>query len=98
MKKEIRIWICDRCKAERQGETYPTTQKDNWGKLKIDQTSGFDSSGCAWAPRIREPLLLCGKCIDDVVSVINTCPGLELAPGCHTGCTGTGGDCPICGK
>jgi hypothetical protein len=38
--------------------------------LKIDQDAGFDSQGCAWAPRMREPLLLCGACIDLVVALL----------------------------
>ena len=26
------------------------------------------------------------------------CPGIEIEPGVFSGCTGTGGDCPTCGK
>lgn len=26
------------------------------------------------------------------------CPGLEIEQGVFSGCTGTGGDCPTCGK
>jgi len=26
------------------------------------------------------------------------CRGIEIEPGVYSGCTGTGGDCPICGK
>ena len=25
------------------------------------------------------------------------CPGIELGDGNYSGCTGTGGDCPVCG-
>ena len=90
--------ICDRCKAEREGENYPQTANDNWGKLKIDQNSGFDYRGAAWAPRMRTPLLLCGACIEEIIKTINTCPGFEIEPGVHSGCKGTGRDCPVCGK
>jgi hypothetical protein len=99
MKKERDpIWICDRCKAERTGNQKPKIPSDNWGYLKIDQDSGFDNQNISWAPRMRDALLLCGKCIEDVVVVINTCPGIEIEPGVHSGCSGKGGDCPVCGK
>ena len=26
------------------------------------------------------------------------CPGVEIDAGAYSGCTGTGGDCPICGE
>lgn len=26
------------------------------------------------------------------------CPGIEIEPGVWSGCSGTGGDCPTCGK
>ena len=26
------------------------------------------------------------------------CPGFEIEPGAWSGCSGTGGDCPTCGK
>ena len=26
------------------------------------------------------------------------CPGIEIEPGVFSGCSGTGGDCPVCGK
>lgn len=26
------------------------------------------------------------------------CPGMEIEPGVFSGCTGSGGDCPTCGK
>lgn len=28
----------------------------------------------------------------------STCPGIEIEPGVFSGCSGTGGDCPVCGK
>ena len=91
-------WICDRCKATRQSENKPNTASDPWGYLKIDQDAGFDHHGCPWAPRMREPLLLCGACLDEIITLINTCPGFEVDPGVHSGCNGEGGDCPTCGR
>lgn len=26
------------------------------------------------------------------------CPGIEIDPGVYSGCSGTGGDCPVCGR
>lgn len=26
------------------------------------------------------------------------CKGMEIEPGVYSGCDGTGGDCPVCGK
>ena len=99
MKKEHNpTWICDRCKAERQAPRPPNSPNDNWGKLKIDQDAGFDFEGYPWTPRMRNPLLLCGKCIEDVIATINKCPGFEIEVGVHSGCSQTGGDCPVCGK
>jgi len=90
------IWFCDRCKAERMGKSYPTTESDNWGKLKIDQNAGFDCHGAPWAQRMREPLLLCGGCLEEVIATINKCLGFEVEPGVHSGCDKSGGDCPVC--
>ena len=89
-------WICDRCKAERNQPNKPNTASDAWGYLKIDQNSGFDYNGCSWAPRMRDPLLLCSGCINDIFQTLNKCPGIEIEPGVHSGCQG-GIDCPICG-
>lgn len=68
-------WICDRCKKEHVGKSPPNTPSDAWGKLKIDQDSGWDYSGSPWAPRMRDPLQLCGSCIEEIISVINLKPG-----------------------
>ena len=70
-KEEKTTWTCDRCHKEHVGEKYPQKEGNNWGKLKIDQDSGFDMQGCANAPRMREWLLLCGDCIEDIVVVVN---------------------------
>ncbi len=63
-------YTCDRCKKVRTDRPF-SDPNDTWGYLKIEQNSGFDVSGCPWAPRMREPLLLCGKCIEEIVGVIN---------------------------
>ncbi len=62
---------CDRCRKEHVGESIPSTAADPWGRLRIDQPSGFDGQGTAWAPRMREPLLLCGACIEEIVQMVN---------------------------
>jgi hypothetical protein len=75
MKRErLPIWVCDRCEKEYEGESYPQTASNNWGRINIEQNAGFDHQGCAHAPRMRNPLLLCGECIEDVISVINNTP------------------------
>lgn len=33
-----------------------------------------------------------------VVNGDGACPGFELPDGTFTGCNGSGGDCPVCGK
>lgn len=30
--------------------------------------------------------------------IVKACPGIEIMPGEFSGCSGTGGDCPVCGK
>ena len=70
-KEQKPIWTCDRCKKKHIGGNYPTSVGNNWGTLKIDQNAGFDMHGVAWSPRMREPLLLCGDCIEEIVSVVN---------------------------
>jgi hypothetical protein len=92
------IWVCDRCKAERYSEKKPSSSSDAWGYFKIDQDAGWDHHGHPWCPRMREPLLLCGKCIETIITTINTCPGFEIEPGVHSGCDQSAGDCLVCGK
>jgi len=70
-KEQKPIWTCDRCKKKHIGGNYPTSVGNNWGTLKIDQNAGFDMHGVAWSPRMRKPLLLCGDCIEEIVSVVN---------------------------
>lgn len=60
-------WICDRCKTQHTGKSYPKTSDDAWEILQIDQDAAFDHHGCSWVPMMSKPLLLCGKCIDQVV-------------------------------
>lgn len=67
-------WTCDRCKKSHTGEQPPNAQYNAWGYLKIEQDAGWDHHGAPWAPRMREPLLLCGPCIEDIIKVINTVP------------------------
>lgn len=69
-------WTCDRCNAEVESQkgTKPSTARDPWAWFKMDQDSGWDYQGCAWAPRMREPVLLCGKCAEDVIACLNTRP------------------------
>ncbi len=64
-------WTCDRCKTAVAARRPPHTPTNCWGKLKLDQDAGWDSSGAAWAPRVREPIELCGACIEDIVAIIN---------------------------
>lgn len=64
-------WTCDRCGKKNVGESMPSNAADPWGKLMIDQPSGFDMSGAAWAPRMREPLTMCGACIETIVAAVN---------------------------
>lgn len=69
--KVIITWICDRCAKAVDQKEMPSSASDPWGKLMIDQPSGFDHGGAPWAPRMRNPLILCGACIDAVVAVLN---------------------------
>lgn len=64
-------WTCDRCKKVYIGINMPSQYGNNWGTLMIDQNSGFDMQGCAWAPRMRNPLILCEACIEEIVKVVN---------------------------
>ena len=68
------IWICDRCEKEIISDKKPNSPSDPWGYFKVDQDAGFDFQGYPWAPRMREPILLCGSCIEDIVAVINEKP------------------------
>lgn len=67
-------WTCDRCRKQVVQKDQPSTAADPWGKLFIDQPSGFDFSGAPWAPRMREPALMCGTCLDEIVAFINQRP------------------------
>lgn len=64
-------WTCDRCGKKHEDESMPSNASDPWGKLMIDQPSGFDMGGVPWAPRMREPLVMCGACIETVVAAVN---------------------------
>lgn len=64
-------WTCDGCRKTVVGDSQPSGHADPWGTLMVKQPSGFDTQGCAWAPRMREPLLMCGACIEIVVAVVN---------------------------
>lgn len=64
-------WECDRCDTVVVSVEMPSTEHDPWGKVMIDQPSGFDAQGHPWAPRMREPVVLCGNCVEDVVTLIN---------------------------
>lgn len=64
-------WACDRCRREVQSERRPNGPHDAWGYFKVVQDAGWDASGAPWCPRMREPLLLCGQCIEEVVLMIN---------------------------
>ena len=69
-------WICDRCGAKHEGgEHKPSTWQDAWSYLKIDQDAGWDYQGYPWSPRMRDPFLLCGKCTEEIIKVINEKPG-----------------------
>jgi len=72
-----KTYICDRCKNSVQAESQPSHANDPWGTLMIDQPSGFDMQGCPWAPRMRTPLLLCSRCIEAIVAVVNAEPPTE---------------------
>lgn len=67
-------WICDRCAAEKQSKDKPNSASDPWGYLKIDQDACFDHHGCPWAPRMRKPMLLCGKCIELIIEFLRVTP------------------------
>ena len=64
-------WICDRCKVEHIGENPPNVSNDAWGTLMIDQDAGWDYAGSPWTPRMRDPIQLCGDCIEEIVLVVN---------------------------
>lgn len=65
-------WKCDRCGVEKSGgKRKPSSWDDAWSYLKIDQDAGWDYHGSAWAPRMREPMLLCGNCTSTVIEVLD---------------------------
>jgi hypothetical protein len=76
VEKHTKTWTCDRCKrtVENDRSSKPSSAADPWAWLKLDQDSGFDYQGCPWAPRMREPILVCGACVEEVVSVLNGAP------------------------
>lgn len=67
-------WKCERCAKAVVQKSIPCSPNDAWGRVMIDQPSGFDFGGTPWAPRMRDPLLMCGACIEEVVAVINRRP------------------------
>lgn len=66
-----KIFVCDRCGKRVESDHRPNHASDPWGTLIIDQPSGYDYQGCAWAPRMRKAILLCGNCVEDVIAVVN---------------------------
>ena len=74
--KETRYFThtCDGCKREltTNGKQKPSTMSDPWATIKLDQDAGWDLHGYPWAPRMRDPILLCGSCTERVVQVVNT--------------------------
>ena len=70
------VWTCDRCgvKKSTERQNKPSTASDAWAYFRLDQDSGWDMQGCAWAPRMREKMLFCGACAEEVVTCINTRP------------------------
>jgi len=74
--KTTYTWTCDRCGASKDTarDSKPSTASDPWGRLKIDQDAAWESETVCWGTRMREALLLCGKCMDEVVAVVNLKP------------------------
>ena len=68
--ERLPIWRCDRCGVEKESKSIPNTQSDPWGRIKIDQDAGWDHHGSPWYPRMRDPMLLCGSCIEKVFDVL----------------------------
>ena len=65
-------WKCDRCGVEKEGgKTKPSTESDAWSYFKLDQDAGWDGNGHPWAPRMRDKVLLCGQCTEEVVQMVN---------------------------
>jgi len=74
--KTTHTWTCERCATSKDTarDSKPSTASDPWGYLKIDQDAGWESETICWRPRMRAPVLLCGKCMDEVVAVVNQRP------------------------
>jgi hypothetical protein len=66
------VWTCDRCNKRVESPTQPASPADPWGTISIVQPAGYDMQGVPWVTRMRDPLLMCGACIEDVVSAINS--------------------------
>ncbi len=64
-------WICDSCNKQIESGTRPDSASDPWAYFTIDQDAAFDHHGHPWAPRFREPILLCSNCIQLVIDLIN---------------------------
>lgn len=71
-RERLPLWECDRCKALVESEKPPNKNNNAWGTLMINQDAGWDHHGAPWAPRMREPLHLCGPCIEEIVQFINS--------------------------
>jgi len=65
-------WTCDRCGTQKDGgKGKPSTADDAWSYLRLDQDAGWDFHGHPWAPRMRDKVLLCGKCTEEIVQMVN---------------------------
>jgi hypothetical protein len=78
MKEETAIWTCGVCGVAIVSPTLPALPSDSWGYLKIDQKTDFDVYKCERGHRMPEPLLLCGTCIDNVMSYLRAIRVREL--------------------
>ena len=66
------IWKCDRCGVEKEGgKSKPSGSTDAWSYFKLDQDAGWDHHGSPWATRMRDKVLLCGACTEEVVQMLN---------------------------